>query len=524
MVRKILVLDDRSDSLGFLLDQVLKPSGYETVVAKDTEECLDKGLCEKPDLIILASQFLSASALAIHRTIQSSLPDIPVIITASYGSRESAEEALNQGVRSCILKPFTAEDVRGAIEGTLKGAAEKETLEEEVGEERITPPRKVVRKAGYVHPIGKSIISVLEMEKVLTRIVEGAIYLAAADEGSLLLVEGEGRFKIGAAKARGEKYARPLQEEVEDRVATQVVSTGKPERQKGPREHEWSEMKTGHLVEHLLYVPLVARNEVIAVLCLFNMDAGRPFQESDLNNLVALADYAAIALQNAQLFENFLQAYEDLKEIREQETPQQPPWGIERRKGERRVEERRNGERRVEERRQEERRAAERREGEIPEGLEVERRKEERRKDERRQAESRQEERRKGDRRQAERRKGELRADLPWAEASESEEAETALPPEESLLDETRRSEVAEKLVGRVSHYYGRIGVAVIEVTDTIKVGDTIRIKGGIRDFEQTIDSMEIEHQKVEVATKGQSIGLKVIEKVRETDLVYKVE
>ncbi|MFQ6000498.1 MAG: GAF domain-containing protein [Anaerolineae bacterium] len=517
MVRKILILDDRADSLGFLLDQVLKPSGYETLVAKDTEECLHKGLWENPDLIILASQFLSASTLAIHRTIQSRLPDIPVIITASYGSRELAEEALNQGVRSCILKPFTAEDVKGAIEEALKRAPEKETLEEEAEEERIAPPRKVVPKAGYVHAIGKSIISVLEMEKVLTRIVEAAIYLAAADEGSLLLVEGEDRFKIRAATARGEKYARPLQEEVEDRVATQVVSTGKPERRRGPREHEWSEMKTGHLVEHLLYVPLVARNEVIAVLCLFNRDAGRPFQESDLDNLVALADYAAIALENAQLFENLLQAYEDLKEKRE--TPQQPPWGIERRKGERRVEERRKGERRVGERRQGERRVAERRQGEGPESLQVERRQGERRKGERRQEERRQEERRKGDRRQAERRKGERRADLPWAKASES-----ALPHEEGPLDETRRSEVAEKLVGRVTHYYNRIGVAVVEVTDTIKVGDTIRIRGGIRDFEQTVDSMEIEHQKVEVATKGQSIGLKVVEKVREDDQVYKIE
>jgi len=164
MVRKILILDDRSDSLDFLLDQVLKPSGYETLVAQDTEECLHKGLWENPDLIILASQFLSASTLATHTTIQSRLPDIPVIITASYGSQELAEEALNQGVGSCILKPFTAEEVKGAIEETLKGAPEKETLEEEVGEERVTPPRRVVRKAGYVHAIGKSIISVLETE------------------------------------------------------------------------------------------------------------------------------------------------------------------------------------------------------------------------------------------------------------------------------------------------------------------------------------------------------------------------
>lgn len=522
MVRKILIFDDRSDRLGFLLDQVLKPSGYETLVAKDAEECLHQGLWENPDLIILASQFLSHSTLAIHRTIQSRLPDLPVIITASYGSRKLVEEALNQGVRSCILNAFTAEEVKTAIEGVLKGAPEKETLEEEVGEERTTSPRKVVRKAGYIHAIGKSIVSVLEMEKLLTHIVEAATYLAAADEGSLLLVEGEERLKIGAAKALGEKYARPLQLEVEDGVATQVVSTGKPQRHRGPREHEWGEMKTGHLVEHLLYVPLVARNEVIALLCLFNRDAGRPFQESDLDNLVALADYAAIALENAQLFENLLQAYEDLKEKRER--PQQLLWGIERRRGERRVEERRKAERRKGERRRGERRVAERRQGESPEGIQGESKEGERRGGKRRQEERRGEERRNDDRRQAERRKGERRADLPWAKASESEEAKTASPQEEALLDETRRSEVAEKLVGRVTHYYNRIEVAVVEVTDTIRVGDTIRIKGGIRDFEQTIDSMEIEHQKVEVATKGQSIGLRVVEKVREDDQVYKIE
>ena len=83
---------------------------------------------------------------------------------------------------------------------------------------------------------------------------------------------------------------------------------------------------------------------------------------------------------------------------------------------------------------------------------------------------------------------------------------------------------MAEKLVGRVAHYYGRIGVAVVEVIDVIKVGDTIRIKGGPRDFQQEVDSMEVEHQKVEVAKKGESVGLKVVERVREGDEVFRVE
>jgi len=79
------------------------------------------------------------------------------------------------------------------------------------------------------------------------------------------------------------------------------------------------------------------------------------------------------------------------------------------------------------------------------------------------------------------------------------------------------------KLIGKVTHYFSKIGVAVIELSDTLKVGDTIRIVGGITDFTQTIDSMEIEHKKVEEAKKGDSIGLKVSQKVREGYKVYKV-
>jgi len=79
------------------------------------------------------------------------------------------------------------------------------------------------------------------------------------------------------------------------------------------------------------------------------------------------------------------------------------------------------------------------------------------------------------------------------------------------------------KLVGRVTHYFGSIGVAVLELTDTLKAGDTIRIVGGETDFTQTVESMEIEHKKVETAKAGDSVGLKVGQKVREDYKVYKL-
>ncbi len=81
-----------------------------------------------------------------------------------------------------------------------------------------------------------------------------------------------------------------------------------------------------------------------------------------------------------------------------------------------------------------------------------------------------------------------------------------------------------EKKVGEVTHYWSKIGVAGIELTGTLSQGDTIRIKGATTDFVQNVGSMEIEHQKFETAERGQEVGLKVEEKVRGGDTVYKVE
>jgi translation elongation factor EF-1alpha len=80
-----------------------------------------------------------------------------------------------------------------------------------------------------------------------------------------------------------------------------------------------------------------------------------------------------------------------------------------------------------------------------------------------------------------------------------------------------------KKLVGRVTHYFTKIGVAVVELSDALSVGDRISIEGVTTNFQQTVDSMQIEHKNVQRANPGDSIGLKVRERVREGDLVYRI-
>ena len=82
---------------------------------------------------------------------------------------------------------------------------------------------------------------------------------------------------------------------------------------------------------------------------------------------------------------------------------------------------------------------------------------------------------------------------------------------------------MADVKVGKVTHFYDKIGVAVISILAPIKVGDTIKISGHDKEFTQEVASMQIEHQKIEQANKEQVVGMKVDQPVKENDLVYKV-
>jgi putative protease len=77
--------------------------------------------------------------------------------------------------------------------------------------------------------------------------------------------------------------------------------------------------------------------------------------------------------------------------------------------------------------------------------------------------------------------------------------------------------------IGRITHYFNKIGVAAIELSDKLEVGDVIHVKGHTSDFKQDVSSMQIEHESVEAAGPGDSVGMKVEGHAHEHDTVYKV-
>lgn len=82
-------------------------------------------------------------------------------------------------------------------------------------------------------------------------------------------------------------------------------------------------------------------------------------------------------------------------------------------------------------------------------------------------------------------------------------------------------SDKKEKLIGRITHYYSKIGVAIVELLNSVSTGDALHFKGATTDFEEQISSMQVDHKDVLSAKKGDEVGVKVSEKVRVGDEVY---
>lgn len=87
------------------------------------------------------------------------------------------------------------------------------------------------------------------------------------------------------------------------------------------------------------------------------------------------------------------------------------------------------------------------------------------------------------------------------------------------LFSKSKKDE--SKPIGEVTHYYGGIGVAIVKFKKSVKVGDRVRFKGATSDFEETIKSMQYNHEDIKEAKKNQEVGIKVGDKVREGDEIY---
>ncbi len=302
---QILIIDDKVEIITFLSD-LLEPMGYRLLVAMDGKEGLNKALGEKPDLILLDLNLPGLSGIEVLEALHRRDCRAPVILMTLYGSESVAVRAFRLGIRNYISKPFDINELLVAIEWALEEGRlrrERARLVKEL-EKSNRKLSQQMKELSTLQAIGRSVASLMPKEQLLRRLLDAATYLTGAEAGAIFLLDDEGD-NLHLEAILGKKgYHFSPQTRIRDSHAKDVVRMGRPLWLPRPTKHTGMTGYLGSQKHSLFYAPIKSGGEAIGVLGVVCHRAKEGLPPEFEKRLVALADYAAIALRNARLYED----------------------------------------------------------------------------------------------------------------------------------------------------------------------------------------------------------------------------
>jgi two-component system phosphate regulon sensor histidine kinase PhoR len=297
---KILIITS-NPQLDYLLDRVLKSGGYTVTLCPERETVI--GTLEKSphDLVIISEEINGSTWIRFGETLNNKFPATPVILLVRARTPEIMQQALMIGISGTLCLPLKSEEVLDAVESGLERSRQRRTWVLQEAKRATASLQQKIDELETLTKLGQSITSKLEVDAVLTSVVEAAVQLTAAEEGSLLLLdEVTGELYMRASRNFQEDFINTFRLPVKDTLAGSVINSGKPVLLD---ENTPKKIKTAYLVHSLVYVPLILEKRTIGVLGVDNrkaMEGG--FKPRDIKVLSILAEYAVIAIENARLY------------------------------------------------------------------------------------------------------------------------------------------------------------------------------------------------------------------------------
>jgi GAF domain-containing protein/FixJ family two-component response regulator len=303
---KVLVVDDAQGVIDFLSDYVLRPNGYEVLSAVDGEGGLSLALRENPDLMILDLEMPRMSGMEVLEALNEKGSEIPVIVITFHGSETIAAETFRMGVKNYITKPFKMEEILEAIEQALRESRlrkERSELLRRVQSANKELERRI-KEFNILHGIGQAMNSLLQLEDLLKRAVEAAVYVTGAQHGILHLLDPEsGTLRVAARQGPGEESTDRLPIEVDEAWVREVIETGRAMILPTPIEEAAESSEVSDVSESLVIVPVKIRGKLMGALTVASDASERSFSGSDKYLLSVLADYVAVGVENARLYD-----------------------------------------------------------------------------------------------------------------------------------------------------------------------------------------------------------------------------
>ena len=204
MYEHVLIIDDSQEIRDFLSEYILQPKGFEVLQASNGLMGLEMAIAKEPDLMIVDQQMPRLTGLEVLEKLRERGIEIPAILATAHGSEETAVAAFRLGIRDYVIKPFDADEISESVDRALRESRlqrERDQLVQQLMESNSQLQRRA-QELNVLYGVGKSVASSLDLEEVLHRVVEAAVYVVGAEEGSLMLLdEDAGELYTRASKS-----------------------------------------------------------------------------------------------------------------------------------------------------------------------------------------------------------------------------------------------------------------------------------------------------------------------------------
>ncbi|NQU29313.1 MAG: GAF domain-containing protein, partial [Anaerolineae bacterium] len=300
MTESILLALDKSQTLQ-LMSRAIRAVGYKVIVAHDSAG-IKKLLQEShPSIVLLGEKLQEEKGLEIIEELLIHYPTLPIIFLATENSPGLIQEVLRAGISAYLEPPLKTDEIVNAVESSLQRAKRMgDWLRREVDRSTASLEKRV-SEMEVLLTIGRDITGTLDLDGVLNNVVAAAVKLTKSEEGSLLLLDEESNELFMRAGYNFEdEFAKSFRLPVSDSLAGQVMKTGEPI---NLNKDALVKIKTAYLVQSLVYVPIKLNEQTIGVLGIDNRQHHLPFSERDILLLSLLSDYAAVAIENARLYQ-----------------------------------------------------------------------------------------------------------------------------------------------------------------------------------------------------------------------------
>jgi signal transduction histidine kinase/DNA-binding response OmpR family regulator len=293
----VIISDNQAN---YLLERVLRSAGYAVTSAKDklsSEKLIETS---QPSIVILGEKLTDGNGLDLARNLIRRFPALPVLLFVNSDSPELLKEALRSGVTDYLCLPLHTEDILQAVQRSIRQAKFRKDWVILESKRATASLQHRMDEIETLAQLGRSITASLNLDYVLASVVDAAVDLTGAEEGSLLLLDDiSGELYMRASRNFQEEFVRTFRLPIHDTLAGSVIRTGQAVLLD---EQTPQKIKTSYLVHSLIYVPLQSRGQIVGVLGVDNRHNRIAFSDHHVKLVSTVADYAVIAIENAHLY------------------------------------------------------------------------------------------------------------------------------------------------------------------------------------------------------------------------------